>query len=42
MKQRPMFPDSKGVLHVQPIDPATDKEMVGFVESQRRKSSKKR
>ncbi|MGD0950904.1 MAG: hypothetical protein ABR985_00640 [Methanotrichaceae archaeon] len=36
MRKQAIYPDSKGVLHTQPIDPETDKEMVGFVENQRR------
>jgi hypothetical protein len=36
-----IYPDSKGVLHQQPIDPDTDREMVDFVQSQKQKGKKR-
>jgi len=38
--RRAIFPDSKGILHRQPIDPETDKEMPGYLASHQK--SKKR
>jgi hypothetical protein len=40
--KKAIYPDSKGRLHVQPIDPETDKEMPGFVQSQQHKGKKVR
>lgn len=39
--KKAIYPDSKGVLHRQPIDPATDREMPGFVQSQKQKGKKR-
>ena len=41
MRKQLVYPDSKGVLHEKPIDPATDKEMVGFIENQRSSGKRK-
>lgn len=36
-----IFPDSKGVMHRQPIDPETDKEMPGYLANHPAKKKRK-
>ena len=31
--KKAIFPDSNGVMHRQPIDPETDKEMKGYLQN---------